>query len=429
MLDPKFIRENPGTVKQAMKDRFDDPSIVDRFLEVDASRRELIQKAEELKSEKNRASKEIGRIAREGGDVEAAKAGLGGMSERIKALDEEVRMVEKQYGDILDNIPNIPHESVPVGEDESANTLVKESGKRIEHGFEARDHLSIGEICGLFDLERGAKISGSGFPVLTGQGAKLERALINYMLDVHIEDHGYREIFPSLMVNSSTMRGTGQLPKFDDDLYRIKDEDLYLIPTAEVPVTNMHAGEIIPEERLPVYYTAYTACFRKEAGSYGKDTRGLIRVHQFDKVEMVKFVTPETSMEEHEKLLKDAEDIIERLGLPYRVLTLSSGDMSFAAHKCYDIELWAPGTGKWLEVSSCSVFSDFQARRAGIRYRPTGGGKPEYVHTLNASGVALPRLVIALLETYQNEDGSVTVPEPLRRYFGKDVIEPEKGAE
>ncbi|MBD3427143.1 MAG: serine--tRNA ligase [Candidatus Omnitrophica bacterium] len=425
MLDPKFIRENPDTVRKSMDARGDKREMVDDFLKLDEQRRDLIQQVEDLKRRKNESSRNIGELIKQKKDVTDAKAEVKKLSAEISALDEKLRETEEKYEYILQRIPNVPHQSVPVGRDESANTLVKEWGEQKEFSFDARDHLELGQINRLFDLERAAKITGSFFPLFTGQGAKLERALINYMLDVHIKEHGYTELFPPVLVNRKSMFGTGQIPKLEEDMYKIYEEDLFLIPTAEVPVTNIHSEETIDEEDLPIYYTAYTACFRREAGSYGKDTKGLIRVHQFDKVEMVKFTTPESSMEEHEKLLKDAEDIIQRLELPYRVLVLSTGDMSFAAHKCYDIELWAPGSRKWLEVSSCSVFTDFQARRANIKYRPSDRDrKPEYLHTLNASGVALPRLVIAILETYQNEDGSVTVPQAIRPYFGADRIEP-----
>ncbi|MGB2601345.1 MAG: serine--tRNA ligase [Candidatus Omnitrophota bacterium] len=425
MLDPKFIRENPDVVRKSLEDRGDKVELLDKFLKLDDERRKVIQEVEDLKCKKNESSKKIGELIKQKADVTEAKAEVKELSEKISALDENLRQIDEGYQGALDRIPNVPHESVPVGLDESANTLVKEWGEKKEFSFEARDHLELGELNSLFDLERAAKITGSFFPLFTGAGAKLERSLINFMLDVHIKDHGYTEIFPPVLVNRKSMYGTGQIPKLEEDMYRINEEDLFLIPTAEVPVTNFRADETIDEERLPIYYTAYTACFRREAGTYGKDTKGLIRVHQFDKVEMVKFTTPETSMEEHEKLLKDAEDIIQRLELPYRVLILCTGDMSFAAHKCYDIELWAPGSKRWLEVSSCSVFTDFQARRANIKYRPSDKSKkPGYLHTLNASGVALPRLVISIMETYQNKDGSITIPEAIRPYFGADIIEP-----
>jgi len=424
MLDPKFIRENSEAVRKSLKDRGDDTGLLERFLEKDEERRALIQEVEELKRRKNEASKKIGELIKKKADVAGAKEEVHKISEKISGLDDGLKKVGQEYQAALDRIPNVPHESVPVGPGAESNRLIKEEGKIPEFPFEPRDHMELGEINRLFDFERGAKISGSFFPVFVGQGAKLERALINYMLDVHIKDHGYTEVFPPVLVNRKSMYGTGQIPKLEGDMYRIDEEDYFLIPTAEVPVTNLHADETLDEEKLPVYYTAYTSCFRREAGSYGKDTKGLVRVHQFDKVEMVKFTTPETSMEEHDKLLSDAEDILKRLGLAYRVLVLSTGDMSFAAHKCYDIELWAPGGKRWLEVSSCSVFTDFQARRANIKYQPSDKNrKPAYVHTLNASGVALPRLVIALLETYQNEDGSVTVPEALRGHFGADKIQ------
>lgn len=426
MLDPKFIRDNADIVRKSLESRNDDTGLLDRFLELDARRRDLIKDVEDLKSQKNEASKKIGELIKEKQPASQAKARVKELNEKIASMEPDLKSVEERFKDVVDRIPNVPHESVPVG-DPSANKLVKEWGGVKKFDFKPKDHVELGKINGLFDFERGSKISGSFFPVFTGQGAKLERALINYMLDVHVQEHGYKEVFPPVLVNRKSMYGTGQVPKLESDMYRIDEEDFFLIPTAEVPVTNLLADEVLEEKALPVYYTAYSLCFRREAGSYGKDTKGLIRVHQFDKVEMVKFTTPETSMEEHDKLLDNAEDILRRLGLPYRVLILSTGDMSFAAHKCYDIELWAPGTEKWLEVSSCSVFADFQARRANIKFRPADKSrKPEYVHTLNASGVALPRLVIALVETYQNADGSVTIPEPLVPYFGKDRIEPVK---
>lgn len=427
MLDPKFIRENPDIVRESLKNRNDKVELLDKFLDLDEKRRAVIKDVEGLKCGKNEASKKIGELIQKKADVTEAKAAVKDISEKISGLDDELRGIEKDYELVLDCIPNIPHESVPVGKDETANKLIKEWGTISEFSFNPLDHIQLGEVNKLFDFERGAKITGSAFPLFTGQGAKLERALINFMLDVHIAEHGYKEVFPPVLVNRKSMRGTGQIPKLEEDMYKIYEEDLFLIPTAEVPVTNILADEIIPEEDLPIYLTAYTACFRREAGSYGKDTKGLIRVHQFDKVEMVKFSRPQDSMGELETLLLNAEDILQKLGLPYRVLALSTGDISFAAHKCYDIELWAPGSKRWLEVSSCSVFNDFQARRANIKYQPSDRSKkPEFLHTLNGSGVALPRLVIALIETYQQKDGSVTIPEPLRPYFGSDKIEPGK---
>ena len=425
MLDPKFIRDNPDAVRKSLADRKGNAALIDRFLELDEKRKKLITETEDLKRQKNEASKKIGELIKQKADVAEAKAEVNAVSEKIKALDDELREVESEFKNIVDIIPNIPHESVPVGTSEADNKVFKEWGKKTEFSFDPKDHVELGRINDLFDLERGAKVTGSFFPLFVGQGAKLERSLINFMLDVHIKEHGYKELFPPVLVNRKSMYGTGQIPKLEDDMYKVCEEDLFLIPTAEVPVTNFHADEVIPEEKLPLYYTAYTCCFRREAGSYGKDTKGLIRVHQFDKVEMVKFTTPETSMAEHESLLANAEDILKKLGLAYRVSILCTYDLSFAAHKCYDIELWAPGTKKWLEVSSCSVFTDFQARRANIKYQPKDKTqKPRYVHTLNASGVALPRLVIALLEVYQQKDGSIMIPEILRPYFGADRIEP-----
>ncbi|MGB3082264.1 MAG: serine--tRNA ligase [Candidatus Omnitrophota bacterium] len=425
MLDPKFIRENTNAVRKSLKDRGDEMERLDKFLDLDKERRDLIQEAEGLKKEKNEASKKIGQLIKDNADVSQAKAEVNELSDKINELDKKLKDLGEEYRYILDMIPNVPHESVPVGTSEADNQLIKEAGKMPEFSFTPRDHIELGEINDLFDFKRGAKITGSFFPLYVGSGAKLERALLNFMLDVHIKEHGYKEVFPPFLVNRKSMYGTGQLPKLEEDMYRIDEEDYFLIPTAEVPVTNMHADEVLAEEDLPICYTAYTACFRREAGSYGKDTKGLVRVHQFDKVEMVKFTKPEDSMKELETLLSDAEDILKRLELPYRVSALCTYDISFAAHKCYDIELWAPGANRWLEVSSCSVFTDFQARRANIKYQPSDRTqKPRYVHTLNGSGVALARLVIALLEVHQKEDGSVAIPEALRPYFGSDSIKP-----
>ena len=425
MLDPKFIRENPDIVKKSLEARSDDVGLVDRFFELDKTRKELVQEVETFKRQKNEASKKIGELIKEKGDVVSEKTKVKKLSEKIDNLDSELKKVEDDYKNVLDVIPNVPHESVPVGDSEKDNKLVKEIGEIPTFNYTPRDHIELGKINGLFDFERAAKITGTGFSLFTGLGAKLERALLNFMLDVHTKEHGYTEVSPPFVVNRRSMYGTGQIPKLEEDMYNLKGEDFFLIPTAEVPVTNIHADELLQEEELPIYYTAYTPCFRREAGSYGKDTKGLIRVHQFDKVEMVKFTRPENSMDELESLLTDAEDILKRLELPYRVLVLCTADISFAAHKCYDIELWAPGAKKWLEVSSCSVFTDFQARRANIRYQPADKSqKPRYVHTLNGSGVALARLVIALLENHQNEDGSIAIPQALQPYLGFNRIEP-----
>lgn len=423
MLDAKFIRENADIVKTALKNRSDKPELVDKFLKVDQTRRDLLQEVEAFKREKNEASKKIGELIKQKKDAESAKEKVNKISKKISKLDNMLGEVEKEFKTIVDVIPNVPHESVPVGKSEKDNKKIREWGKIPKMPFTPRDHIELGKINGILDFERAAKISGSGFPLFVGAGAGLERALINFMIDVHVKEHGYKEICPPVLANSKSMRGTGQLPKLAEDMYKIQEDDLFLIPTAEVPLTNLHANEVIKEESLPIYYTASTACFRREAGSYGKDTRGLIRVHQFDKVEMVKFTHPDESMKELETLLRNAEDILKKLDLPYRVLELCTSDISFAAHKCYDIELWAPGSKKWLEVSSCSVFSDFQARRANIRYQAKNKKqKPKYVHTLNASGVALPRLVIALLEIYQTKEGSIIIPEALKPYFGADKI-------
>ncbi|MBU1128324.1 MAG: serine--tRNA ligase [Candidatus Omnitrophica bacterium] len=423
MLDPKFIREHPDMVKKALRDRNTKLNI-DDFLVLDKKRREIISRAEDMKRQKNEASKKIGAMIRKKEDVTSVKAEVAGISKEIEVIDVKSRKINDEYQEFLDSIPNIPHESVPVGSGEADNKLIREEGARPKFSFKPKDHVELGGGGRLFDLERSAKITGSGFPLYVGAGAKLSRALINFMLDVHTKEHGYKEMLPPLLVNGGSMRGTGQLPKMADDMYKTEGEGLYLIPTAEVPLTNIHANECLAENDLPVLYAAYTACFRREAGSYGKDTRGITRVHQFDKVEMVKFTKPEDSMAEFETLLADAEDIIKRLGLAYRVMELCTADISFAAHKCYDIELWSPGTDRWLEVSSCSVFSDFQARRANIKYQPSDKNqKPRFVHTLNASGVALPRLVIALIETYQEKDGAIKIPDVLVPYFGAQRIE------
>lgn len=424
MLDLKFIRENPEKVKKAMRDR-GNPADIDGLLSLDEKRRKILKEVEEIKRGKNVASDEIAKMLREKNDAKAKIAEMKAISEDEKRLDDEVRVVEQEIQGALYDIPNIPHESIPVGKDASANKTVRAWGKERKFNFEPRTHIELGEYLDILDFPRASKITGSNFPLFKGDGARLERSLINFMLDLHTKKHGYREIFPPFLVNRASMTGTGQLPKFEEDMYRLKDEDLFLVPTAEVPLTNLHMNEVLDEGKLPVYYTAYTACFRREAGSYGKETKGLIRVHQFDKVELVKFVKPQTSYDELEKLVADAEEVLQELDLQYRIVMLSTGDLSFAASKCYDFEAYASGVKTWLEVSSCSNFEDFQARRANIKYRSKDGGKAEYVHTLNGSGVALARTVIALLENYQNADGTVTIPEVLRPYMdGKDKISP-----
>lgn len=420
MLDLKFIRENPDLVREAIQKKGEQAD-VDRLLELDARKRQVLRQVEDLKHQRNVVSKQIGLAKKHGKDASTAIAKMQSVVTRIKELDGEIADLEAELQEILIWIPNIPHPSVPVG-DESANLEIKTWGEIPEFDFRPLTHWELGEKLGIVEFERGSKLAGSNFVSFRHLGARLERALINFMLDLHVKKHGYVEISPPFLVRREIMFGTGQLPKLEEDMYLIEQDDLFLIPTAEVPVTNLFQGEILEGSQLPIYYTAYTPCFRREAGSYGRDTRGLIRIHQFDKVEMVKFVKPEDSYTELEKLLHDAEEVLQLLELPYRVLVLASGDLSFAAAKCYDLEVWAPGVQRYLEVSSVSNFVDFQARRANIRFRRSSDSKPEYVHTLNGSGLALPRTVIALLEHYQTDEGTVIVPEVLRPYMGVDII-------
>jgi seryl-tRNA synthetase len=415
MLDIKFIRENTETVKKALADRRSRLNL-DEILEIDNGRRKVLVELEELRALKNKANDEISVLLKEKKDVKERIASMKSISERIDVLDEEMRQIQSKLDYSLLTIPNIPHPSVPVGEP-SAARMERSWGEPRKFDFACRNHIELAEKLDIIDFACATKLSQANFVLFKGWGAKLERALINFMLDLHTSKHGYTEIAPPYLVNRKTMTGTGQLPKMEEDMYRLKDDDLFLIPTAEVPVTNILADEMIDEDRLPVYYTAYTACFRREAGSYGKDTRGLLRVHQFDKVEMVKFVKPENSYDELEKLLANAETVLQLLGLPYRVISLTTQDISFAAAKCYDIEAYAPGVDKWLEVSSCSNFESFQARRANIRFRRKETKKPDFVHTLNGSGVALARTVIAIMENYQQKDGSIIIPDVLRRYL------------
>ncbi len=416
MLELKFIRNNLEIVARGISAKNADADL-DALLALDEKRRELLASSENLKAERNRANQEIARAKKGGRPDPALIERMKKISSRIKALDTEVAGLEDDIHQRLLAIPNLPHESVPLGASEEDNKEIKRWGEPKEFAYEPRPHWEIGEQLGILDGRRASKLAGSGFALFNGVGALLERALINWMLDVHITKQGYTEVSTPFIVTRDCMVATGQLPKMEEDMYLVEVDDLFLIPTAEVPVTNLHREEILDSSRLPLYYTAYTPCFRREAGSYGKDTRGLIRIHQFDKVEMVKFVKPETSYGELESLLADAEQLLQMLDLHYRVLELCTADLSFASSKCYDIEVWAPGANSYLEVSSCSNFESFQARRAGIRYRPEQGAKPEYVHTLNGSGLALPRTVAALLETYQNPDGSVTIPEVLRPYM------------
>ncbi|MFC1624029.1 serine--tRNA ligase [Candidatus Omnitrophota bacterium] len=409
MLDIRFIRENKDIVKKSIKDRDLDIDI-DKILKLDSDKRKILIEAEALKAEKNRSS----RGGKPSPDViEKMKT----ISQKIADLDAKVEEIDKKLGIFMFSIPNIPHSSLPIGGPE-VNKEVRKWGKRPKFDFKCKSHIELGEKLDILDFPRSSKIAGSGFCLFKGLGAQLERALINFMLDLHTKEHGYKEIFPPFLVNRASMTGTGQLPNLEEDMYRLKDDDMFLIPTAEVPLTNIHRDEILDEENLPIYYTAYTACFRREAGSYGKETKGLVRVHQFDKVELVKFVKPETSHNELESLLSNAEEVLKRLGLSYRVVMLSTKDVSFAASMCYDIEVWAPGMEKDLEVSSCSNFTDFQARRTNIKYRAKGKKKLDFVHTLNGSGIAMARTVIAILENYQQKDGSILIPEALRPYMG-----------
>ncbi|MEN6520200.1 MAG: serine--tRNA ligase [Armatimonadota bacterium] len=422
MLDPKLLRTEPDKVRRGLESRGENTAQLDKFLALDEDRRRLLTEVETLKAERNRVSEEISRMKKEKIDAAAEIERMRGVSQQIKELDQKVSEVESELNGILLRIPNLPSDTTPVGKDASENVVVRTWGEQRKFDFQPALHWDIATNLDIIDFERGSKISGSGFILYKALGARLERALLNWMLDVQTREHGYTELFTPYLINRKAMTGTGQLPKFEDDMYNFPADDMFLDPTAEVPVTNIYMDEILDASQLPIYHTAYSACFRREAGAAGKDTRGLLRVHQFNKVELVKFTKPEESVEEHEKLTKDAEDILQRLGLPYRVLLLCTGDTGFSSAKTYDLEVYAPGYGQWLEVSSCSNFSDFQARRTNIRFRREQGAKPEFVHTLNGSGVALPRTVVAILENYQQEDGTVVVPEVLRPYMGVDVI-------
>ncbi|HMO50696.1 MAG TPA: serine--tRNA ligase [Kiritimatiellia bacterium] len=415
MLDIKRIRDATDEVRERLAAKGAE-SLLDPLLELDRERRRLLTEVEQLKNQRNVVSKEIGARKKAGEDIASVSAEMRQLGDRIAEADQTVRGLEERFNDHLLRMPNLPHASTPIGVDATGNRVVRTHGEPRAFSFTPKPHWEVGQRLGLFDFERGAKIAGAGFPLFTGAGARLERALIQFMLDLHTTRHGYREVSPPVLVNAASMTGTGQLPKMKDDMYYIGADELYLAPTAEVPVTNIYRDEIMPSP-LPVYLTAYTPCFRREAGAAGRETRGLIRVHQFDKVELVKFVEPATSYDELESLVQNAEAVLQALDLPYRVLQLCSGDLSFAAAKCYDIELWAPGHDGWLEVSSCSNFEDFQARRANIRYRDAQG-KTHFVHTLNGSGVALARLVVAILENFQQEDGSVVMPPALVSYMG-----------
>jgi seryl-tRNA synthetase len=416
MLDIKTIRDNPDRVKKACADK-NDKADIDQILDLDGTWRKLTTETETLRARQNQASQEVAKIKKSGGDASAMLAEMKAVSQKVGELGSELRELEEKLHQALLRVPNIPHDTVPVGADETSNVTVREWGQKPTFQFKPAPHWELGEKLGILDLAQGAKISGSGFFVLRGQGARLERALINFMLDYHVQRHGFVEIAPPFIVRPEIMTGTGQLPKLADDMYKVGLDDLYLIPTAEVPVTNLHRDEILDAATLPLKYVAYTPCFRREAGSAGKDTRGILRVHQFNKVEMVKIVSPEKSYDELESLVAQAEGLLQLLNIPYRVRLLATGDLSFAAAKCYDLEIWAAGVDKYLEVSSISNFEDFQARRMNCRAR-LGDKKLFFPHTLNGSGLALPRLLIALLENYQTEVGEVTIPDVLRPYFG-----------
>ncbi|MHB0869349.1 MAG: serine--tRNA ligase [Chloroflexota bacterium] len=416
MLSLQFIRDHPDEVRESLRKRHESAP-VDEILDLDVRRRQLLQQLESMRAEQNRASGEIARV-KDKSTVADRIAELRQLSQRIKELEPTIKEIDERLEQLLLLVPNIPDESVPEGKDDTENVVVRSWGEPRNFDFEPLPHWEIGERLGMMDFERAAKISGARFGILKGLGARLERALISFMLDLHTSEHGYQEIYPPYLVRRECMVGTGQLPKFEEDAYRTDPDDLFLVPTAEVPVTNMHRDEILEAGTLPLYYVAYTACFRREAGSAGRDTRGLIRVHQFDKVELVKFVEPSSSAEELEKLLANAEEVLRRLEIPYRVSMMCTGDVGFTAAKKYDPEAWMPGQGRYVEISSCSNFKDFQARRANVRYRPEAGGKAEFVHTLNGSGLAVGRTLAAVLENCQQADGSVVIPEALRPYLG-----------
>ena len=417
MIHLSFIREQPDKVRKGTKNKGEVIDL-DSLLNLDNEHRSLLNSLNELRAERNRVSEEIGKTKGTGKDALDSIQAMKKVSQQIKELEEKVGVLAEQLNSKLLRIPNLPHDSVPIGKNVEDNVVIREWGDELQFDFTPKSHLELGASLNLFDFERGAKISGSGFPLYIGKGARLERALINFMVDMHVDQYGYTEVFPPFVVRREAMVTTGQLPKFEEDMYHTEVDDLFLIPTAEVPVTGIHGNEILEEEDLPIKYVAYSACFRREAGSYGKDTHGLLRLHQFNKVELVKYVTPGSSYDELESLTAQAESVLQALGLRYRVVELCTADLSFASAKCFDLEVWAPGEKKWLEVSSCSNFEGFQARRGNIRYRREDNRKVECVHTLNGSGVATPRLLVALLETYQREDGRVEIPEALQPHLG-----------
>ena len=422
MLDLKYLRANFTEVKAKLQHRGEDLTDLGKFEDLDQKRRELIVESEQLKSKRNEVSQQVAALKREKKAADHLIAEMREVGDRIKVLDDELRKVEETLEVLLLSIPNIPHESVPVGDTEEDNVEIRNWGKLPNFQFEPKPHWEIAEYLDILDFERAGKVTGSRFVFYKGLGARLERALFNFMLDLHVDEHGYKEILPPYMVNRASMTGTGQLPKFAEDAFLIESKDYFLIPTAEVPVTNLHRDEILSGDELPIRYAAFSACFRSEAGSAGRDTRGLIRQHQFNKVELVKFVKPEDSYEELEKLTNDAERVLQLLKLPYRVLSMCTGDLGFTAAKKYDIEVWLPSFETYREISSCSNFEDFQARRANIRFRRDAKAKPEHVHTLNGSGLAIGRTVAAILENYQQEDGSVMIPEVLRPYMGNRTV-------
>ena len=422
MIPIEQIRNNIEYVKKQLALK-GDPKSVDTIFSLDKSYRLYISKSNELRAKRNQVSDKISVAKKSGDTADKEIKDMRIVGEEIKSIEEKANETKSKLDELLLRLPNLPHESTPEGKDETENKLIREWGEETKTEHELKTHLDLGDDLDLFDFEAAAKISGSGFPLYKGKGAKLERALINYMLDFQTKNHGYMEIFPPFMVRDSSLLTTGNLPKFSDDMYYIQSDELWMIPTAEVPITNLHQNEILSEDQLPLKYAAYSACFRREAGSHGKDTKGLLRLHQFNKVELVQFVKPENSYEVLEDLTANAEAILQSLGLKYRVIEICSGDLSFAAAKCYDLELWAPAEEKWLEVSSCSNFESFQARRGNIRYRNSKDNNIEFVHTLNGSGVATPRLLVSLLETYQNSDGSISIPKPLQPYIGLEVID------
>jgi seryl-tRNA synthetase len=418
MLSRDLLRSEPEAVRARVAARGVEPELVDRWIDLDRRRRDILAELEDLKRRRNEASKRIGLLKREGKDAEAQIVEVGELKGKVGGLETELTAVDADLEDVTLSLPNLGHPDVPEGPDEASNRVERVVGELPQFDFEPKAHWDLGPELGILDFERGAKVAGARFTAYFGAGARLERALINFMLDLHTSEHGYREVLPPYIVNSESLVGTGQLPKFGEDLFKLEGHDYYLIPTAEVPVTNLHRQEIIDEADLPIKYVAYTPCFRAEAGSYGRDVRGLIRQHQFNKVELVHLATPETSYQNLEDLTASAERVLQLLELPYRVVCLSTGDMGFGAAKTYDLEVWLPGQSAYREISSCSNCEAFQARRAGLRYRPADGGKPRFLHSLNGSGLAAGRTLVAVLENYQQEDGSIIVPEVLRPYFG-----------